>query len=154
MNPIYINILKYIYQNATSFIRLHKDSEHFKLEKGVKQGNCISPKLFTACLGQIFQKLNREEIGIKIDGEIFNNLRFVDEIVIASEDPEELQTMLKMNLSMIQVMFNNHIDENDQNILVDGFQLKVVTSYTYLGQLVSTDSSKDKFEDWFRLASF
>ena len=38
---------------------------------------------------------------------------------------------LEMNLSKTQVMFNNNIDENDQNIRIDGFQLKVVTSYTY-----------------------
>ena len=70
---------------------------------------------------------------IKIDGKIFNNLRFADDIVIALEDPEELQTMLEqlnvknkavcreIYLSKIQIMFNNHIDENDQNIMIDGF---------------------------------
>ena len=31
---------------------------------------------------------------------------------------------LEMNLSMTQVMFNNHIEENEQNITIDGFQLK------------------------------
>ena len=82
-------------------------------------------------------------MGIKIDSEIFNNLKFVDDIVLAPEYTEELQTMLEqlnveskavgleMNLSKTQVMFNNNIDENDQNIRIDGFQLKVVTSYTY-----------------------
>ena len=32
---------------------------------------------------------------IKKDGEIFNNLRLADDIVLALEDPEELQTMLQ-----------------------------------------------------------
>ena len=49
-------------------------------------------------------------------------------------------------------MFNYHIDGNDQNIMIDGFELKVVTSYMYLSQLASTDSSITG--DWFRLASF
>ena len=56
-----------------------------------------------------------------------DNLRFADDIVIASENLEELQTMLEqlnveskavgleINLSKIQVMFNI-IDENDQRI--------------------------------------
>ena len=39
---------------------------------------------------------------------------------------------LEMNLSKTQVMVNNHIDDNDQIITINGFQLKVVTSYTYL----------------------
>ena len=29
-------------------------------------------------------------MGIKLNGQIFNNLRFADDIVLASEDPEEL----------------------------------------------------------------
>ena len=155
VDPTYVNILKHIYQNATSFIRLHKDSEPFKLQKGVRQGDCISPKLFTACLEQVFRKLDWEERGIKIDGEAFNNLRFADDIVLASEDPEELQAMLnklneeskaiglEMNLSKTQVMFNELIDEEDQTIQVDGETLKVVSSYTYLGQLVTTHPSKE-----------
>ena len=36
VDQTYVSILKQIYQNATSFIRLHKDSEPFKLEKGVR----------------------------------------------------------------------------------------------------------------------
>ena len=32
---------------------------------------------------------------IKKDGEIFNNLRLTDDIVLTLEDPEELQTMLQ-----------------------------------------------------------
>ena len=46
VDPIYINILKHIYQNVTSFIRIHKDSEPINLKKVVQWGGCISPKLF------------------------------------------------------------------------------------------------------------
>ena len=86
---------------------------------------------------------------------MFNNLRFADDILLASEDSKELQTMLEqlnveskavgleMNLSKTQVMFNNHIDKNDQKITIVEFQLKVVTSYTYLHQIASTNSSKE-----------
>lgn len=156
VDQTYINILRHIYQNATSFIRLHRDSEPFKLEKGVRQGDCISPKLFTACLEQIFRELDWEEMGIKIDGEWLSNLRFADDIVLTSKDPEELQTMLEqlntkskaigleMNLSKTQVMFNELVDGQDRVVVIDGTQLKVVNSYTYLGQLVTFDSSKEK----------
>ena len=98
VDPMNINILKHIYQNTTSFIILHKVSEPFKQEKEVRQADCISPKLFTACLEQIFRKLNWEEMGIKIDGEMFNNLRLADDIVLASENPKELQAMLEQQM--------------------------------------------------------
>ncbi|XP_037780019.1 uncharacterized protein LOC119576405 [Penaeus monodon] len=41
VDPVYINILKHIYTNAKSFIRLHKDSKPFHLGRGVRQG--VSP---------------------------------------------------------------------------------------------------------------
>jgi len=41
VEPVYVNILNYIYQNGTSFIRLHKDSNPFPLQKGVRQGDTI-----------------------------------------------------------------------------------------------------------------
>ena len=34
-------------------------------------------------------------MGNKIDGEMFNSLRFASDILLTSEDPEELQTMLE-----------------------------------------------------------
>ena len=54
---------------------------------------------------------------------MFNNLWFADDILLASEDPKELQIMLEQltverkavgpenNLSKTQVMFNNHHDQ-------------------------------------------
>ena len=38
VDQTYVNILKHIYQNASSFIRLHKDSEPFKLKKRGQTG--------------------------------------------------------------------------------------------------------------------
>ena len=49
-----------------------------------------------------------------------------------------------MNLSKTQVMFNELVDAQDQIIEIEGTQLKVVESYTYLGQLVTFDPSKQK----------
>ena len=70
---IYINTLKHIYQNTFVFIHLHKESDIFKLERSVRQGDCISPKLFFACIENIFRKLNWENKEIKIDGEMFTH---------------------------------------------------------------------------------
>ena len=51
-------------------------------KKGVHQGDTISSKPFTALLESVFQKLNWDVKGIKIDEEYLNHLRFVDDIVI------------------------------------------------------------------------
>ena len=79
IEPVYINIFKHIYKQAKSFIRMHKDSKSFHLGRGVRQGDTSSPKLFTVCLEKVFQKLQWENRGIKIDGEFISHLRFTDE---------------------------------------------------------------------------
>ncbi|KAI8426072.1 hypothetical protein MSG28_005035 [Choristoneura fumiferana] len=55
--------------------------------RGVRQGDVISPKLFTAALEDAFKILNWEGQGININGEYFNHLRFADDIVVMAERP-------------------------------------------------------------------
>ena len=84
IHPTYVNLMKHIYSNNFSFIQLHKDSTIFQPHKGVRQGNTILPKLFTACLEEIFKKLvgNEKKSGIKVDGEYLSNLRSADDILL------------------------------------------------------------------------
>ena len=49
-------------------VHLHKESEKIRIKRGVRQGDTISPKLFTATLESIFRRLNLENKGVKIDG--------------------------------------------------------------------------------------
>ena len=41
-------------------VHLHKESEKIRIKRGVRQGDTISPKLFTATLESIFRRLNWE----------------------------------------------------------------------------------------------
>ena len=61
-------------------VHLHKESEKIRIKIGLRQGDTISPKLFTATLESIFRRLNWEHKGVKIDGEFLSNLRFADDI--------------------------------------------------------------------------
>ncbi|XP_050677287.1 craniofacial development protein 2-like [Leptidea sinapis] len=55
-----INILKNIYSKSTARIKLDKASSEFPIERGVRQGDPISPKLFSAVLEMIFRNLEWE----------------------------------------------------------------------------------------------
>ncbi len=48
------------------------------IQRGVRQGDTLSPKLFNAGLEQVFRRLNWENKGIQINGERLNHLRFAE----------------------------------------------------------------------------
>ena len=151
IEDVYIEILKDIYTDSSVTVHLHKESEKIRIKRGVRQGDTISPKLFTATLESIFRRLNWENKGVKIDGEFISNLRFADDIFLCTETPQELQQMLqelsdesrrmglKMNIAKTKVMVLDNTPINVNNVLIENVQ-----GYVYLGQHYSL---KEKNQD-------
>ncbi|KAG1664107.1 putative uncharacterized transposon-derived protein F52C9.6 [Nymphon striatum] len=145
--PAYIRMLDQIFRLGTSNIKFHTNTNVIRLEKRVRQGDSISPKLFTACLENVFRGLNWTSKGIPINGDRLTNLRFADDVVLLSESPQELQLMveelrtasskvgLEINLSKTKVMFNRNIEI--QPIMTGNVAFDQVDRYIYLGQLIS-----------------
>lgn len=114
-----------------------------KMERGVRQGDTISPKLFTLALEDVFKKLNWDKKGIRVDGGMLNHLRFADDVVVLASSLEELQTMLeqlhhtsaqvglKMNLSKTKTL-----NENEEQVIVNGQRIENVKEYIYLGHAI------------------
>lgn len=114
----YTNLFKFIYGNATFQVKIDEDTSTNKIQirRGVRQGDTISPKLFTLAMEDIFKTLQWENKGIRIDGNYLNHLRFADDIVIISSNLKELKGMLeelktaskvaglKMNIGKIKFM--------------------------------------------------
>ena len=150
---VYIDILKDMYTDSSVTVHLHKESEKIRIKRGpgVRQGDTISPKLFTATLESIFRRLNWENKGVKIDGEFLSNLRFADDIFLSTEPPQELQQMLqelsdesrrmglKMNITKTKVTIVDNTPINMNNVLIENVQ-----GYVYLGQHYSL---KEKNQD-------
>ena len=148
VEELYVKLFEDIYTDSTATLQLHRNSEKIPIKRGVRQGDTISPKLFTACLEEIFKKLNWENLGIRVNGEYLTDLRFADDIVLISEKGEELQQMieelhresrrvgLSMNMKKTKVMFNDHAQKQQINIMNQA--LEEVNEYVYLGQTIST----------------
>lgn len=65
---VYINIFKYIYENSKAKVNVNGQQEtEIKINRGVKQGDTSSPKLFIMVLAYVFSKLNWEEKGLKVN---------------------------------------------------------------------------------------
>ena len=117
IEDVYIeDVYKEIDTNSLMTAHLHKESNKINTRRGVRQGDTISPKLFTAALERIFGRLTWGNRGLKIDGEYLSHLRFADDIHICANTPHELQQTLqeladesdnqglKMNKSKTNVM--------------------------------------------------
>ena len=123
--------MKDIYTDSSVTVHLHKKSEKIRINRGVRQGDTISPKLFTATVESIFRRLNWENKGVKIDGEFLSNLRFADDIFLCTESPQEIQQMLhelsdesrrmglKMNIAKTKVMVVDNTPINVNNVLIE-----------------------------------
>ena len=94
INETYVQILENIYKKATASI--HMDdlvSEKFQIKRGVRQGDPISPKLFSAAIETIFQTVDLDK-GLNIDGETLTNLRFADDVALTTNNMTEMEEQL------------------------------------------------------------
>lgn len=147
----YLRILAKIYSNSTAKISLDKEGEPFKLERGVRQGDPLSPKLFNSVLEEVFRK-TEFKYGITIDGNKLSNLRFADDIVLFASSAQELEAMLielqsrskevglLLNPQKTKIMTNS----TEIPVSLDNNQIEYVSEYTYLGQLMSFQNRRQK----------
>ncbi|KAJ8704650.1 hypothetical protein PYW07_011838 [Mythimna separata] len=148
----YINIIKNIYKESKASIRLESTGDVFPIERGVRQGDPLSPKLFTAVLEHMFRKLDWEHFGLNINGARLSHLRFADDLVILEEDPKKLEYMiqtlvirsrevgLEINLTKTKMMTNS----TPTDIINNGQKLEYVEEYVYLGQIISPSDQMSK----------
>ncbi len=141
---IYIRILKKLYKNSTAKIKTDIE-EVILIEKGVKQGDPLSPKIFTCLLEDVFRKLKWENEGLQINGRRLNNLKFADDIIVLATSQQKLPKMLDelnkesrkvglhLNLSKTKVMTNH----KEIPIKIEGKQIDYVQEYIYLVKLIS-----------------
>ena len=143
----YISTIAEIYREGNSVVKLNDTSNKIPLCKGVRQGDTISPKLFTASLEDIFKKLDWENRGVSIHGKKLNNLRFADDVALIGESVQQIEMSLnelasesrkvglKINMEKTKVLRNKHTDS--YAVKMDGNEIEEVESYIYLGQKIS-----------------
>ncbi|VDO36536.1 unnamed protein product, partial [Heligmosomoides polygyrus] len=63
-------------------------------ERGVRQEDTISPKLFSATLENVFRELEWDDIGVNVDDRILHYLRFADDIMLITPSISPAERML------------------------------------------------------------
>ena len=148
----YIHLLKNIYTNCTSTIALNGNKTQFEIRKGVRQGDTISPKLFTSCLEEIFHGINWSGKGVNIDGEHLHHLKFADDIVLISTNTKEAEIMLndlhserrkyglKINQTKTKLMINDNISATP--VKLEDSEIELTTEYKTENMSARTKPSK------------
>ena len=81
-------LLRNLYAAEEATVRTrHRETDWFKIEKGVRQGCILSPCLFNLYAEYIMQnaRLDEAQAGIKIAGRNINNLRYGDDTILIAE---------------------------------------------------------------------
>ncbi|KAK6735916.1 hypothetical protein RB195_018899 [Necator americanus] len=77
-----IKVLRELYSNFTTGISPFYKNIIIDVKREVRQGDTISPKIFTATLENAVRKLEWDDMGVEDDGRQLHHLRFADDIVL------------------------------------------------------------------------
>jgi hypothetical protein len=157
----YIRLLASLYENQVGKIRGPPISKSFKIQRGSKQGDPMSPKLFNAVLEKVFKRIQlkwaEKDWGIKVDGKRLTNLRFADDVILVASSKNQVAMMLEdlataaaevglqIHMGKTKVLSNSN-ENTGGHILMKGKSIEVVSfssSTEYLGRLLTMDSLHD-----------
>jgi hypothetical protein len=84
-----------MYKNTRACVRINGHlTEHFRTTSGVRQGDCLSPALFSLYINDLAQGIKSGGHGVNVNGANISILLNADDIVLISETEEGLQNML------------------------------------------------------------
>ena len=150
--------IKQFYRGAYSKIRCQgRFSEGFYVNKGLKQGCCLSPTLFKVFLEQVLKEWKRKcaGMGVPLDeiGTLFT-LCFADDQVVVAQDAEDAEYMArklvveyrKWGLEVsIRKTEKLTVGGDQQSIeLEDGQKIRGCEQYKYLGVRLTSDGKMDQ----------
>lgn len=128
-----------------------KDSDFFDTDLGVRQGDVLSPLVFSIFFNGLIELLRCKGFGITVIGRKICGLWYADDIVLLAESADELQAMLSCvddycfkwrcsaNAKKSGVMVVGGAPENLPIFSLNGEQVPIVFRYKYLGVLFNND---------------
>ena len=151
----FIQVIKNLFNKATSAVLFNGSiGDWFRTTIGVRQGCLLSPTLFNIFLERIMtDALEDHEGTVSSGGRIITNLCFADDIDGLAGEEEELANVVKrldkastaysmeISAEKTKLMTNNTSGINTE-IKVNGQKLEIVTSFKYLGSLITDEGSK------------
>ncbi len=96
------NAIRTIYYESTCAVRVNDCmTDWFKAEQGVKQGDNLSPLLFSVYVNSLIGDLKSAEVGVSVGTDVVSVLAYADDLVLLAENELDLQKLL-------DVLHNGH----------------------------------------------
>lgn len=149
-----LNVIKSMYNNVKSKVKfMNEVSESFICDLGVRQGECLSPFLFSMYLNDLEETLGLNGVdGIDIGTLKLCILLYADDIVLFANSAEDLQKSLNVladyclrwklvvNTEKTKIMVFRKAGNLRQNLrfFYNGTQIEIVKKYKYLGVMFTS----------------
>lgn len=155
-----VRIISNLYwgQKANTMVE-NQPTEELEIRRGVRQGCILSPLLFNLYSEAIFREtLEDELVGIVINGEVINNMRYADDTVLLTSNLEDTQHLLeklndrcneyglKINFKKTKLMVVTKFpqDLNHANLTVANTTIENVSTYKYLGTWIEQSGDQTR----------
>ena len=151
-----VRTIEQLYGKATNAVQMNGSiGEWFRTTVGGRQGCRLSPTLFNIFSNGSCHALEEHDGKVSIGSRNITGLRFADDIDALAEDEHEHElealvesldktcTRYKMEISAEKTkLMTNSANGIQREIKVKGQKLGTITSFKYLGAVVSDDGSK------------
>ena len=149
-----VRATEHLYDNAISAVQMNGSTEGLsKTTVGVRQGCLFSPTLSNIFLERVMPDTLEEHVGkVSIGRRTVTSLRFADDNDAHAEEEQELEALVK-SLDKICTRYKMEISAEKTKLMTNsangiqreisgkGQKLGTVTSFKYLGAIVSDEGS-------------
>ena len=151
-----MRVVRNLYWNQNATVRIEGEySEYNEIKRGVRQGCVMSPDLFNLYSEIILRNLE-DMPGIRINGQMINNIRYADDTVLIAGSEQELQNLLNtvvieseskglaLNVKKTECMVVSKKKVNPKcNVRSKGEIITQVEKFKYLGYMLTSDGRCD-----------
>ncbi len=136
INGKFYNAIKALYRDPIACVQINNlRTDWFPTPFGVKQGDLLSPSLFTLYINDLAQEIKQVNLGVRIEDMNLSILLYADDIVLIAENEVNLQNMLNIMSSWCSKW---HLTINSEKTQVVHFRKKseVQSNHTFQFQSV------------------
>ena len=162
VNMCIVNLLAYWYSNQRVCVRwLNATSDCFLTANGTRQGGLCSPYFFARYMRGLISSIRDTRIGCNIGGLFYNVLAYADDIILLAPSWQALQDLinvLHVQAGYIDMLCNTKktccmvfnprckgkmVSNVFRCFTLDGVKLDFVSSFKYLGHILTDTLSDD-----------